>query len=497
MTDAPHCKARSKGTRMRQAFRQIVLCALGLLIFCILCRLTVFRSFTAHIPLYGVQASALSEKDLVLIQEEEGFLYTGELRVEKGFLYIPITPVHAGETWLEIRSTEGNYIAGTLLSVSPMMTVYDRSSGNYTGDSAVLLSITLLWLLIALIVGWHFLQSRGSSFYDHSSVYFAGFFLFSSGNFLMMLYITLAHLYSEEYNMFSAYQMVAGVSRQFMLLTMPLLLIFALAMAISNIALLRHEKPRLQNGLGLLLSLLLIAGEAVGWFLFFRNFAGSEWELRIQSTMENIYATAFVYFECMLLGSVICGIRAVRHRPAPDKDFILILGCWFRPDGTLPPLLRGRVDRALSFWFMQKERTGREAILIPSGGQGRDECMPEAEAMRRYLLSRGIPDRLIRPETQSVSTLQNMSFSRKIIEEQNPAGQVLFVTSNYHIFRSGILAAQAGLPAEGIGSRTVWWFWPNAFLRECAGMLHRRWKQEIAFLFLLIAFFSMLTMLLS
>ncbi len=481
---------------MRQAVRQIALCVLGLLIFYILCRFVVFRSFTAHIPVNALYRP-VSQNGLLFLPEEEGILQMGEPRVDNGYLHIPVTPVRPGETWIDIQSAEGISIAGSLLRVTPLMTVYDRSSGNFTGDSAVLLTVALFWLLVALIMGRHFLLSRGPAFYSHATIYFGGFSLFSLGNFVLMFGVTLAHLFSDDYNMFSACQSISGASRQFMLLTMPLMLFFAVAMAVSNIALLRHERPRMQNVLGLLLSLLLIAGEALGWYLFFRNFSGSEWELRVQTTLENVYATAFVYFECMLIGSVLCAIRAIRHKPAPDKDFIIILGCWFRPDGSLPPLLRGRVERALAFWRMQKKRTGREAVLIPSGGQGRDECMPEAEAMRRYLLSQGVPDRLICPETQSANTLQNMAFSRKIIEKHHSSGRVLFVTTNYHIFRSGILAAKAGLSAEGIGSRTVWWFWPNAFLRECAGLLHRRWKQELVFLLLLIIFFSALSMLLG
>jgi uncharacterized SAM-binding protein YcdF (DUF218 family) len=123
--------------------------------------------------------------------------------------------------------------------------------------------------------------------------------------------------------------------------------------------------------------------------------------------------------------------------------------------------------------------------------------MPEAEAMRRYLLSRGIPDKLIRPENQSANTYQNMDFSGKIIRRISPDGKVVFATTNYHVFRSGVWAGLAGLPAEGIGSRTKWWFWPNAFMRETIGLLQNRWKQEILFLLILIVFFGMLSMMLG
>ena len=198
----------------------------------------------------------------------------------------------------------------------------------------------------------------------------------------------------------------------------------------------------------------------------------------------------------MLTGSVICGVVAARRRPAPDKDYIIILGCWFRPDSTLPPLLRGRVDKALGFWQTQKEKNGKEARFIPSGGQGCNEPMPEGEAIRRYLLDQGIEDRLILPEDQSASTYENMANSRKIILDTGPEGKTVFATSSYHVFRSGLWARQAGLSAEGLGSRTKWWFWPNAFMRETAGLLQKRWKQELLFLILLIVFFGILSVVL-
>ena len=280
-------------------------------------------------------------------------------------------------------------------------------------------------------------------------------------------------------------------------MTMPCMVIFAAAMAVSNIVLLRHERTRLQNALGLAVSIMLLVGEAVGFLLFYRDFSGSEWENRLQSTFENVYATVFVYFECMLVGSVICGISAARNHPAPDKDFIVILGCWFRKDGSLPPLLKGRVDRALDFWRWQNEQSGKKAMLIPSGGQGPDESMPEAVAMSRYLMEQGVPKEMICPETESKNTFQNMAFSRRIAEGIKTDGKTVFSTTSYHVFRSGVWANLAGFPAEGIGIKTKWWFWPNAFMRECLGLIKNRWKQELLLLLLLNLFFGALSMILG
>ena len=485
---------------MRKAIKQIGVCALGLFLICLLCRLIFFRTYTVHIPIHpgSPMAQAVAEDTPRARMEEPNVARPDGIRVHPDHLSVRIHPGSAGETDLQIVDPQGEEISFSVLRVTRSGTVIDLSTGGFNGDVVVLFAVALFWLTVSAIMIWHYFQAKGPAYYAYSTVYYAGFSLFALVTGLLMLRVSLLHLFQpEDYSMFSAYRTIEGASREFMILTMPLMLAFAAAMAVSNIALLRHERHRLWNALGLMVSGLLVLGEAIGFLLFTRDFAGPEWEARMNSTAENVYATVFVYFECMLVGAVICGLTAARHQPAPDKDFIVILGCWFRKDGSLPPLLRGRVDRAVDFWKLQKEKTGKEAVLIPSGGQGPDESMPEAEAMRRYLVSRQIPPALIRTETESRNTYQNMAFSKKLIDGMNPEGKTVFATTNYHVFRSGVWAAQAGLPAEGISGKTKWWFWPNAFMRECLGLLQKRWKQELLLLLLLNAFFFALSVVLS
>ena len=477
---------------MRRAAKQIGVCVLGLVLFCVLCRLFLFNQFALYLPLMDGR----TEDTPITVQQSE-ILRAGPVERRDRTLKVPLLPAGAGETEVLFGDPSADSAEMHILRVGRFNTVYDLGTGNFTGDAAVLIAVTLFWLLVSAIMIWHFFQARGVRFYDYGTIYYAGFSLFALASGLVMLSVTVSRLaHPEEYNMFSAYAAISGASSQYMLMTMPLVVLFAGAMAVSNIALLRNQGFRARNALGLLVSALLIAGEALGWYLLSRDFMGSEMEGRINRMLENTYATMFIYFQCMLTGAVICGLWAAKNRPAPEQDFLIIHGCWIRPDGTLPPLLRGRAEKALSFWRWQKEQTGREAIFIPSGGQGRDEPMAEAEAIRQYLVSQGIPDHLIIPETESTTTYENMAFSRRIIDRLNPEGKTVFATSSYHVFRSGLWARQAGLAAEGIGSRTVWWFWPNAFLRETAGLIQKRWKQELVFLLLLILFFGILSMVL-
>lgn len=482
---------------MKQAVRQIAVLAALLTLSLFICRLTMFRTYTVRIPISDTVRERFEKDGVQMSVGTPNVLEVGDVRVRPGYVSLQIHPEQAGETEIQIRDQSGKQTWFFYLHVSPLGTVYDPQTDGFSGDSALMAAFTLFWLLVSAVMTWHFFQMKGPSFYAYTTIFYAGFAIFTLVTGLVTLVVTVRHiLHPERFSMFDGYSAINSASVHFMILTTPAILAFAAAMMISNIALLRHERIRLRNFLGILISLLLVAGNAIGWMLFSGDVSGSEMEVRIRNTLNNTYATVFVYFECMLAGSVICGVKAARHQPTLDRDFIVILGCWFRKDGSLPPLLRGRADRAISFWREQKESAGKEAVFIPSGGQGRDETMPEAEAIRRYLLSQGVPESAILPETRSANTYQNMAFSKEIIQDVRPEGRTVFATTNYHVFRSGIWAAQAGLTAEGIGGKTKWWFWPNAFMRECIGLLQRRWKQEVILLVLLLAIFGLLSIIL-
>ena len=489
--------------------RQIIVCAVILVLVCIICRLVFFRSTTIYLPanslLYDPVTGEARDpngpegdfvKDLEIHAETPGIITADDIERHNDKIGIKIRPEGSGDTWIELKKPGSDNTFGmTQLHVGAFHTVYDTSTGAFTGDSIVLASVTIFCLLVSLICLNAYRQARGPEFYSYQSIFYSGFFLFSLCTGITMLLVTVQHIIDPAgYLMLNAYSAISGAPATFIQITSPLILVFAFFMIISNLELLRHESVRLQNLLGILTGLLMIAGAFLVLYLKHRDFIGSEWEYRIQSTVENSFAVVYVYFECMLAGAVICGLRAARHVPPFDRDFVIIHGCWFRKDGSLPPLLQGRADRAADFWKQQKKATGKEAVLIPSGGQGPGESMSEAEAIKRYLLTCGIPENCILKEDQSTNTYQNMVCSKKLIDQAKKNAKVGFSTTNYHVFRSGLWAELAGLPAEGMGSRTRWWYWPNAFMRECVGLLRNRIVQEILLLIFFVAFFAVLSM---
>ena len=188
-------------------------------------------------------------------------------------------------------------------------------------------------------------------------------------------------------------------------------------------------------------------------------------------------------------------------------DYIIIHGAGL--DGPRPtPLLAGRIDKALELWNKQHQH----GKFVVSGGQGADEVVSEAQAMRDYLLEKGVPGDAILMEDKSTTTWENLRYSLAIINADRATGvdatssaavassgdvtttasdastsdasgtvasngdfttavvtsdfTTAVVTSDFHVFRCAEYAHNLGIKADGIGSHTKGWYWPTAFIRE-------------------------------
>ena len=125
---------------------------------------------------------------------------------------------------------------------------------------------------------------------------------------------------------------------------------------------------------------------------------------------------------------------------------------------------------------------------MPSGGKGNNEVISEAEAISNYLKSKGIPESSIILEDKSTSTYENFRNSVNIIKETSgkTAPKIAFATTNYHVFRAGLLAARLRIKAEGIGSKTKSYFWINAFIREFIATVYYKLRTHMLVLAVLM-----------
>lgn len=131
-----------------------------------------------------------------------------------------------------------------------------------------------------------------------------------------------------------------------------------------------------------------------------------------------------------------------------DADCVIVLGCQVR--GEQPGrMLTRRLTKALELLDKRPQ-----AVCIVSGGQGSDEDISEAEAMKRWLTARGIAEERIFTESASTSTEENLMFTAKLIGEQKIEGKFVVVTNEFHQFRAHLYAKRAGLDVSHASAAT-------------------------------------------
>lgn len=358
--------------------------------------------------------------------------------------------------------------------------------------------VICLYLLLCIVLLVNaFIKQLQYNPYSYNTIYYIGFALFVLSA-LITMFVLMTRFNQYDLNdinvLLSLLSAFLGSTRTYMFLSSPFIFFYALSLTISNISLIKHEGKSFTNLLGFILSICLIGGLLLIFYIDLYA-SGSQFEVMMHDLFTNLLSAIYLYFECMLIGTIVANIIVVRYKPDLDADYIIILGCGLRKDGSLTPLLKGRVDRALDFYHEQLNKTGKEAVFVTSGGQGADEIISESEAMKRYLMECGILEKNILKEDKSSSTMENMSFSKKIIEENKPEAKVIFSTTNFHVFRSGLTSRRVKMKSVGIGSKTKWYFWPNAFVREFVGLLSSHRLKQALVLGIMIIIYCVTTIL--
>ena len=368
----------------------------------------------------------------------------------------------------------------TYVTVLKAGLIFVRGEGfDYAGFNATYWGLTMIFGLAAFYFIWIRKEYQKDAYYSFRSVAFCASILLFSVLFFIYLAAGLSVLilpYVQTAKLLIA--ITKNLMLVYSLLTIPFMAVFAIALAISNVKLIHHEGKRLTNMLGIGIAVILAVGTAVNIILFYKAYGT---HTVAATVIYAVYSAGFAIFQVLLTGSIITCLQAAYRKIPYGKDYIIILGCAIRRDGTLYPLIQGRVDRAIDFWNKQYQATGKKAIFVPSGGQGDDEIIAEAKAMERYLLNKGIPQELILAEDKSTTTHENMTFSKELINARTENASIAYSTTNYHVFRSGLLAQEVGVKADGIGARTKWYFWPNAMIREVVGVFSRQSKSQWLF----------------
>ena len=116
-----------------------------------------------------------------------------------------------------------------------------------------------------------------------------------------------------------------------------------------------------------------------------------------------LFITSFIFLQVAILMNIyvtkdINNVKTV--------DTMIILGAKVNRDGV-SKTLKLRLDKAIEYYNKDKDIN-----IIVSGGQGKDEVMTEALAMKNYLLENGVDEKNIILENKATTTLENIIFSK-------------------------------------------------------------------------------------
>ncbi|WP_426453727.1 YdcF family protein [Paenibacillus sp. S-38] len=150
----------------------------------------------------------------------------------------------------------------------------------------------------------------------------------------------------------------------------------------------------------------------------------------------------------------------------------IVLGASLWKDAP-SPALRERLDRAVELY-----ESGRVPYLIVSGGYDVPTSkMTEAEGMRNYLVSKGIPSKRILLENRARSTYENLLFSKQIMEEHQWTSAVI-ITHRYHSVRALDIAKYLKYESPAVSpmdSRVLMMAWHRG--RETLALTKWQWDK--------------------
>ena len=352
------------------------------------------------------------------------------------------------------------------------------------------IQIILILALIRISIGCTFYikNQYDNKKYSYSIIMNLGLLIFINVNILRQINLLIQNW--NVVNIIEIYNNALKSFSFFAMLTLPCIVVLAIYSIITNIVLIKREGFQPKNLLGIILgffALMGLLGSQALYYVLAKLLVGTDRQF-IKYAVDICVNATLSYLYTLVIATLYCNIKAANHNPLYDKDFIIILGSKIREDGTLTPLLKGRADKAMEFAKNQYDSTRKKIIYIPSGGKGSDEVISEAEAIKNYLIENGVNKNQIIIENKSKNTMENMRYSKMKIDEINKKGNIIFSTTNYHVFRSGVIACNQGISCEGIGSKTKWYFFTNALIREFVASIVQEKKNHIILLLIINCF---------
>lgn len=160
-----------------------------------------------------------------------------------------------------------------------------------------------------------------------------------------------------------------------------------------------------------------------------------------------------IFFILLIIGLIIFGgiqlyvnsfakERLVTPETAPQVDAVMILGAYVYESGKPSPVLQDRLDYGYAIY-----KAGKAKKIIVTGDHGTVQY-DEVNAMKDYLLKKGVPPQDIFLDHAGFDTYDSMYRARDIFKVKS----LIISTQQFHINRALYISQKLGLDSYGYPS---------------------------------------------
>lgn len=166
--------------------------------------------------------------------------------------------------------------------------------------------------------------------------------------------------------------------------------------------------------------------------------------------VKILFFTAIIITVAITAVNIYVVTESSKHIYAPENvqsiptntDCIIVLGAGLKNDGTPNHMLRDRLDLAASLY---NEGVSKKILLTGDHGS---EKYDEVNAMKDYMLSKGIDEDVLYLDHAGFSTYDSMYRAKEVF----CVDSAVVITQKYHLYRSVYIGNAVGINIYGVNS---------------------------------------------
>lgn len=258
--------------------------------------------------------------------------------------------------------------------------------------------------------------------------------IFSTGN-LINLILSLLIVLILIFNLFYRDRLKLldlQIVLNFLFISILLLVILAILFSRDFYAIKRfvEDSYRLEKIIGTILWFLFFFVKLITFNFLLLKFIKSKSYIYLKAILLSFVGFGLISFSALIHIALFSRVNERVYYSQNEKyDAIVILGAAVWKGNEPSPVFAGRLDRSIELF---KQRVS--PLIVTTGSNAPNE-LPEGEAGKLYLISKGIPGKNLITETQTSNTLEQIHFIKRVLIDSMKIKKIIVVSDRFHLPR--------------------------------------------------------------